>query len=118
MRISIDQADKEFSLYIRNRDSWRCKRCGHRYVEGDRGIHCSHFWGRGKENTRFDEVNCDTICFGCHNFFHAHPQEHSNWKRRQLGEKEFILLEKRAHTHCKKDRKLMHLVYKKKNEVF
>ena len=118
MKIKIDKADQQFSLYVRTRDKWTCQRCGRIHEEGSQGLHCSHFWGRGKENTRFDEVNADAICFGCHNFFHAHPAEHTKWKKKQLGDLEYDLLEKRADTMGKKDRKLMYLVYKQKNETF
>ena len=106
MRIKIDPADKKFSAYIRVRDDWTCQRCHKQYVRGEAGIQNSHFWGRGKETTRFDPDNCDALCFGCHQHFHSNPKEYHDWKLKQLGEEKFKLLEIKARTHGKKDRKL------------
>lgn len=118
MRIKIDKADREFGFFIKARDHWMCQRCGAQHEEGSSGIHCSHFWGRGKENTRFDEENCDSICFGCHNFFHAHPEEHRRWKLKQLGEKGFRDLEIRAHMiGSRSNRGVIYIYYKKQNET-
>ena len=44
MKIKIDPADKYFSLYIRERDNNKCRKCG-----GTSGLQCSHFQGRRKE---------------------------------------------------------------------
>ena len=114
MRIKIDEADKLFSLIIRNRDKWTCQRCGKKYPEGSRGLHNSHFWGRGRENTRFSEINCDALCMGCHSYFTANPTEFTEWKKKRLGEKIFNELMIQAHTYCKKDRKMMVIYLTKK----
>ena len=74
--IKIDKADKAFSTYIRTRDNWTCQRCMKRYDPPTSALHCSHFMGRGKEATRFDELNADAICYGCHRYFTAQPAEH------------------------------------------
>jgi len=103
MRIKIRIADKEFSLFIRNRDNWICRRCLTTYPKGSQGLHNSHFWGRGRENTRFDPENCDALCFGCHQYFGSNPAEYNEWKLKQLGEKKFNNLKIRAHTLTKKD---------------
>ena len=112
MKIKIDQADRYFSLYIRNRDKWTCQRCKKKYEEGSQGLHCSHFWGRSNESTRFDPDNACSICFGCHNYFHANPEDHRNFVLKRLGEKRFIILEIKRNTYCKKDRKLQKIVWK------
>jgi len=119
MRIKIDEADRVFSRYIRTRDKWTCQRCGRQYEEGSPGLHASHFHGRGKENTRFDPDNVDSIDFGCHNYFHANPLEYVKWKKKQLGDKKFKMMEIRANTLCKKDRKLSLIIAKKllKDEI-
>ncbi|MEA2036440.1 MAG: recombination protein NinG [Nanoarchaeota archaeon] len=114
MKIKRDKADIVFSKYIRTRDNWTCQRCGKRYPEGSQGLHCSHYHGRSKENTRFNDDNCSAICFGCHQYFTSHPLEHTEWKKIQLGEEEFDKLTLKANTYCKKDRKLAHLVAKEK----
>ena len=105
MRIKIRQADKQFSLYIRNRDEWKCNRCLKQYDEGSQGLHNSHFWSRGRESTRFDPENCDAMCFGCHQYLGSNPAEYTEWKRKQLGETKFNKLKLRAHWLAKKDDK-------------
>ena len=109
-KIKIDAADRAFSLFIRTRDNWTCQRCKTKYEPPTSGLHCSHFWGRGNENTRFDPENATSHCYGCHSFLTANPQEHRDWKLKQLGEKRYKALDVRAHTYCKKDRKMALLV--------
>ena len=99
-----------YRLDIRTRDGWKCKRCGKHYPPPTTALHCSHFWGRGRENTRIDEKNCDAICFHCHQFFHANPAEYREWKLKQLGEREYRVLEIRAHLTKKKDIKMNLLI--------
>ena len=113
MKIRIYPEDAIFSKYVRTRDKWICQRCGAQHEEGSQGLHCSHFWGRGKWTTRFDDDNCSSICFGCHNYFHANPEEHRKWKLKQLGEKRFKNLMIRANMIGKKDHKLALIIAKK-----
>lgn len=117
-----DKADTEFSLYIRERDNWTCQRCGRKWPENSQGLDCSHFWGRGRESTRFDPDNCDAFCkVPCHSewenekgetkgFHKGEPivlfRPYKEWKINQLGEHRFAALEVRAHQTVKKDRKM------------
>ncbi len=106
MAVKIDPADKAFSLYIRTRDNWTCQRCGKRYEPPTNALHCSHFKGRGKEATRFEPLNADALCYGCHRYFTAQPDEHYQWQVERKGQKtvdQIILL---SNTYKKKDRKL------------
>jgi 5-methylcytosine-specific restriction endonuclease McrA len=108
--MKIDKADALFSKYIRIRDNWTCQRCHTRHEEGSRGLHCSHFFGRANENTRFDPQNCTAICFGCHKYFDEKDREaYREFKIKQIGKKEFEKLTIRARMSCKKDRKLSYL---------
>ena len=88
--VKITPADKAFSDYIRTRDKWTCQRCGKMYnplVSTDRmALHCSHFKGRGKESTRFDPRNADALCYGCHRYFTAQPDEHYVWQVARKGQ--------------------------------
>ena len=56
--IKRDKADVVFSQYIRLRDM-ECKRCHSPVQVNDKGLpvthQASHFQGRKKESTRFDE---------------------------------------------------------------
>lgn len=110
--IKRDPADVWFSRYIRYRDGWQCQRCKTRYAVGSQGLHCSHFWGRARENTRFDPVNCDAMCHGCHAFLTANPELHRAWKLQQLGQVAYDSLMLRANLRCKKDRTLAAIVWK------
>lgn len=113
MKIKIRPTDSLFSIYIRNRDNWRCQRCFRQHEEGSRGLQNSHFWGRAHESTRFDPENCDSICHGCHSWFHANPQAYSEWKKQKIGARAFKLLEIRARSYKKKDDKLTMLAIRK-----
>ena len=112
MKIKIDKADQAFSLYIRTRDDWTCQRCGKRFLKGNTGgLECSHYFGRSRENTRFDPDNCIALCTGCHSYWDsAAKEEYRNFKIKQLGEKGFDLLMVRANTYRKKDRKMALIV--------
>ena len=112
-KIKIDKADKAFSTYIRTRDKWTCQRCGTKYHEGHtKGLENSHFFGRARENTRFDPENCDALCTGCHFHWGAYKEGYRAFKIKQLGEKGFQLLTLRASIYKKKDRKMSYLIAK------
>lgn len=108
MRIKIDQADALFSRYIRLRDK-RCLRCGTpgEGADGIIGLQASHYYGRARENTRFDPSNVDALCFGCHRVWGSDDREaYRAFKLQQLGEDGFNMLIVRANTYKKKDRKM------------
>ena len=111
MRIKIDPADKAFSKYIRLRDG-ECVRCHslpENNVEGEpiNGLECSHYFGRRKESTRFEPDNCDSLCFGCHQYWGSTDREaYRAFKVKQLGEQGFKLLTIQANSYKKKDRKM------------
>lgn len=115
MAIKLRKADVEFSKYIRTRDKWTCQRCKKRYEPPTQALHCSHFWGRGRENTRFDPDNCDALCYGCHKLWgHGDGRgDYIEFKQRQLGMDGYKALQIRAHTYRKKDDKLILLWLKK-----
>ena len=122
MKIKIDRADAEFSKYIRLRDGEcvRCHRLPSNNVEGEPivGLQNSHYFGRGKESTRFDPDNCDALCFGCHQYWGSTDREaYREFKVKQLGEKGFKALTLRASLHKKKDRTLELIKWKKINGI-
>lgn len=112
--VRIDPADKLFSLWIRWRAGWKCERCGAQFEIGSQGLHCSHFWGRAREATRFDPENCVAHCHGCHAFLTANPELHREWKLKQLGEEKYSLLLVRAQLTAKKDRIMAKLYWQEK----
>lgn len=77
-----NKLDILFMRYIRLRDRV-CQRCGNR---GDpRGMHTSHYWGRSIKATRWHPDNAVLVCYGCHVYFHGHPQDHTEFLRKRLG---------------------------------
>jgi hypothetical protein len=110
--VKIDKADKIFSLYIRTRDNWTCKRCHKRYNPPTNALHNSHFKGRGKEGTRFEPLNCDALCYGCHRYFTAQPDEHYKWQVEQKGQDVVDQLTLQANTYKKKDRQAEYIKWK------
>lgn len=60
------EADKWFSLYIRNRDEGVCFTCGHK---GEiKQMQNGHYITRGNLALRYDELNCNTQCIACNIF--------------------------------------------------
>jgi hypothetical protein len=112
--MKLDKADKYFALYIKELGKWRCARCGKQYEKNNQGFHCSHFYGRRNENTRFEPDNCVSLCWGCHKYFDETNREaYRDFKLKQLGEKRFNNLKLQANTYCKKDRKLQAIIWEK-----
>jgi hypothetical protein len=113
--IKLDPADKAFSQYIRLRDG-ECRRC-HSPVrlnaKGEPVTHqASHFQGRGKEATRFDLENVDTLCGGCHMYFTAYPAEHYMWQVNQKGQQTVDQIVLRSNGYKKKDRKMELIIWR------
>lgn len=114
MKVKIDKADRVFSLYIRTRDEWKCKRCMKQYTPPTNALQCSHFVGRRKEATRFDPLNADALCYGCHQYFTSHPYEHREWQIAQKGEEVVEQLILYSNTYHKKDRESEYQYWKGK----
>jgi hypothetical protein len=73
----------------------------------------SHYFGRGKEATRFDPDNCDTLCMGCHKIWGSDDKEgYRQFKIRQLGQDGFDLLQLRSNSYKKKDGKMQALIWR------
>jgi hypothetical protein len=113
-KIKIDKADRLFSLWVRTRDEWKCKRCSTSYSPPTSALHCSHFIGRGKEATRYEPLNCDALCYGCHSYFSAHPSEHYIWQVERKSQETVDKLRLAGNTYKKKDRKLEALYWAQK----
>ena len=116
-RIKRDPADDIFSKYIRKRDA-ECRRCHSRVQfnkQGDPITHqASHFQGRRKEATRFDEDNVDCLCSGCHQYFTANPGEHYQWQVKVKGQDMVDKIILRSNTYMKKDRVMARLYWEER----
>lgn len=95
-KTKIFPADTAFSNYIRERDKWTCQRCRKVYAPPTSALHNSHFFSRGKWNTRYDPDNCMALCYGCHRYMDKHLDEYEDYKYEQLGEDGFNRLTLRA----------------------
>lgn len=104
--VKIDEADRLWSRFIRSRAGWCCQRCGKYYEPPTSALHCSHFYGRGREATRYDEFNTFSLCYGCHRYLGSHPNEHRDFVISKIGQEEFDRLTLRANAYKKKDRKM------------
>ena len=96
MALKVTQADKHFSLCIREAAEWKCEKCHTYYPEGRRqGLHCSHYHGRGKWGLRFVVDNAAAHCYGCHQHLSSNPLKHQEWRVQHIGQGACdILLEK------------------------
>lgn len=108
-KVRIDPADTAFSQWVRLRDK-ECRRCHSPVTFNDKGLpvshQTSHFQGRRKEGTRFEPLNADTLCGGCHQYFTANPGEHYEWQVKTKGQKIVDQIILQSNTYKKKDRKL------------
>jgi hypothetical protein len=110
-KLKLRRSDILFSQYIRTRDDWTCQRCGMQYTPPTRALHCSHFQGRGKEATRFEPLNCTSLCYGCHQFFTSHPAEHYAWQVKRLGQEQVDKLVLQSNTYKKRDDKMEVIIW-------
>lgn len=113
-------ADKWFGYCVKERAGWRCENCGKQYRQGDQGLHCSHFVGRGNWAVRFDPLNADAHCYYCHSQFEQNPHKHTVWKTERLGKFYEILIEKSNNLmigkQCRKEKKEIAAHYKSEFE--
>jgi len=118
-KLKIFPSDSIWSKYIRTRDNWTCQRCDKKYAPPTSALHCSHFWSRGAWSVRFDEKNCQALCYGCHSYLGGNPQEHREFILDKLGQKEFDALQKRRNTPLKSGEKkyLLSKEFRKEVEI-
>ena len=112
MNIKLDKLDVLFSQYVRMRAIklvHGCERCL-AYKKDYKELQCSHFFGRSRKSTRWDEDNCAGICFGCHQYLGSHPLEHVEFFKERLGDK-FDLLQARMKIMGKPDKTALKLYY-------
>lgn len=103
MKIKVDTLDRHFSFLVRERDGWKCQRCGKQYKRGAQGLHCSHYFGRRKWGVRFSYINTNSSCYGCHSYWHTDHESYRAFKIRELGLQGFRLLELAANRIEKRD---------------
>jgi hypothetical protein len=63
------------SLYIRERDGYKCFVCG--FVGTRSTIDNGHLIKRGKKNVLFDDLNCHAQCKGCNKLHNYYPEHYT-----------------------------------------
>ena len=113
--MKLRKSDKLFRQYVLKVFSYTCVRCRNIYaVDNCRGLHVSHYWGRGRENTRHDIDNACLLCYGCHQIWgHGDGRdEYRQFMVQRLGQEGFDRLEARAYTRKKRDDALDEVIIK------
>lgn len=116
-KIKARPDDILFSKYLRKRRKYKCEKCGVIYPEG-KGLQVSHFHGRRNESVRFDEENCDVLCFHDHQIFEENPALYTKWKLKKLGKAKYDRLQLRANFYCNRDIKANLLWIKEKMKKY
>lgn len=94
--------DKAVSDVVRERADWACEKCGVISEEGrnraaDKGMQCSHYYGRKHNSTRYDMDNCFCLCASCHSWLEDRPADHRVFVISKLGEARHDELMRRHH---------------------
>ena len=105
--------DKEFSLYIRLRDSsggyFKCISCNE--IKPFEQADCGHYINRQHMSTRFDEMNCNAQCRKCNRFMEGNIQGYRQGLVAKYGEQRVLLLEsKKNQTRKYSDFELQELI--------
>ena len=98
-------ADFAFSDCIRALAGWKCAKCGTYYPEGvaRKGLHCSHHHGRGNWSIRFDPMNAESLCYGCHSHYGGTEERRNEVLTK--GEQDLLFEKKRDMNLAKEYRK-------------
>ena len=111
-KVKIRKTDKLFTQLMRIKYDFTCQKCGRKPKLSNLGV--SHYHGRGRENTRYDEENCTLLCnIPCHREWGGEKRaEYTAFMVKNLGQKDYDLLMLRAHLYSKRDDKAVEMVLK------
>jgi len=116
MKIKLRKADKLFTQVVRLKFEYTCQKCGKEYNPYNKGklrnLGVSHYYGRSRENTRFDMDNVTLLCnFPCHRKWEGEEREdYKKYMIDRLGQEGFDLLTVRANTYKKRDDKMNEII--------
>ena len=85
MKVKLSAEDRRWSLAVKERDVYTCRRCGSTNPPGTRSLHAHHIFTRARKSTRHDVDNGISVCFGCHMWSHRNPLEFHDWMKGELG---------------------------------
>lgn len=96
MALKRDALDAAFSDAVREAADWMCQRCARPFPERKgQDAHCSHFFSRKYNSTRWFPDNAALLCASCHALVTDDHHEHVTLFRRLLGETRYEWLLKR-----------------------
>jgi hypothetical protein len=104
--IKITQADKWFSLCVRERAEWSCESCQKHYQQGDQGLDCAHIYSRRHKSTRHHSDNAVALCVGCHRRYSGNPLDFAKWVETKLGTARLEMLWERREAAIKYNKAL------------
>ena len=78
--MKISAADKYFSLCIREANNYTCEMCGKMGR-----MECSHVYSRRHRTIRWDVMNANCLCNGCHRKWHESPLKSFSWFEGEFG---------------------------------
>ena len=109
MKIKLRKADKLFTKITRFRFDYTCQKCGRKYGE-DKPLYnlgVSHYYGRSRENTRFDPDNVTLLCnMPCHRKWEGIERgDYTEHMIGRLGQRGFDELTLKANSYKKRDDK-------------
>jgi hypothetical protein len=104
MKIKRAKHDALISMLQRCSTDYTCDWCG-KYYDPEKGlskgIHASHYWGRGIRQLRWWHENLTTACYGCHIRAASDPWKHTQMMIQRLGLERMQELEKMAYSKYK-----------------
>ena len=124
-KVRIRSVDSLFTKYMKLKYNNTCVVCGRKHEPNSKGLGVSHYHGRRKENTRFDERNADLMCnIPCHEKWENEKYDEPGGRRglytkymiKKLGEPEFYRLTVYANSKGYKDDNLTKLKIKAQME--
>jgi len=87
----IKALDDIVSIKIRERDGFRCRRCGRIAVNKNDVAH-HHIFTKTRLTTRWDDRNGITLDFHCHRWAHAAGEEFRRWVLSWMPQAEYDAL--------------------------
>ena len=85
--IHLNATDLLWSKVVRERDGWRCRRCGRSRAQGWQ-VHAAHLVGR-RHPVRWMPSAGICLCASCHDWGHRHEAEFKLWARQTVGGEEY-----------------------------
>ena len=99
-----------YTKLTRFRFDYTCQKCGRKYDENTPlyNLGVSHYYGRSRENTRFDDDNCTLLCnMPCHRKWEGEERsDYTEYMLNRLGQAGFEALTARANTYKKRNDKV------------